>query len=171
MAINVTGNDQKISVIPIMMASILPPKYPAITPNTRPIKSENPSTPLKGIASYSKIYSIIDMDKYAVYDARVAAALNAIQWNYGVKDGMAFNYINVRNNIIGNATKKIGFVYQEPFKVKNLVAKGWRKIRKDDTYQVYLDLLQTCLKQLPKYNLYELEMVLFANAEKECENK
>ncbi|NOR87022.1 MAG: hypothetical protein GQ527_05385 [Bacteroidales bacterium] len=133
------------------------------------LEKDRPGTPLKGVASYSKIYSITDMNKYAIYDARVAACLNAVQWNYSVKKGVAFNYISGRNKTTGDATKKIGFVHQEPFKIKNLVANGWSRIKRDETYQVYLDILQNCLKLLPTYSLYDLEMVLFANAEKECE--
>lgn len=132
------------------------------------LDKKRPATPLKGVASYSKIYSISDIDKYAIYDARVAACLNAVQWNYNVKEGVAFNYISGRNKTTGDATKKIGFVHQEPFIVKNLVANGWTRVKRDLTYQVYLDLLQKCLKSLPRYSLYDLEMVLFANAEKEC---
>lgn len=127
-----------------------------------------PATLLKGVASYSKIYSITDMNKYAIYDARVAACLNAVQWNYQVNKGVAFNYISGRNNTTGHATKKIGFVHQEPFKVKNLIAGGWSRVKRDETYQVYLSLLQNCLKKLPEYSLHDLEMVLFANAETEC---
>jgi hypothetical protein len=132
------------------------------------LESRVPGTPLKGVASYSKIFSITDMDRYAIYDARVAACLNAVQFNCGVKKGMAFNYISGRNKTTGDATKKIGFVYQDPFKIKSLVSSGWDRIKRDDTYQVYLEVLQGCLTHLPKYKLYELEMVLFANAEKEC---
>jgi hypothetical protein len=125
-------------------------------------------TPIKGIASYSKIYSITDMEKYAIYDARVACCLNAVQFNYGVKNGLAFNYISGRNNITGHSGKRTGFVYQEEFKTKTLISAGWSKIERDNTYAVYLRLLKQCLEFLPTYGLHDLEMVLFANAEKEC---
>ncbi|QLC72368.1 hypothetical protein LPB260_16455 [Pseudomonas sp. LPB0260] len=129
---------------------------------------ESPAMPLKGVASYSKLYSIANMDKYAIYDARVAACLNAVQWNFGTSSGVAFNYVSGRNNIVGHAGKKAGFVYQEPFKVRSLVGAGWRRVSRDDTYGVYLNVLERCLTVLPGYKLYELEMVLFANAEREC---
>ena len=127
-----------------------------------------PSTPLKGVASYSKIFSIADMSKYAIYDARVAVCLNAVQYNFKLKKGIAFNYIDGRNNITGHSGKKIGFTYLDPFKTKTLVENGWEKIEKDDTYAIYLGVLKECLKALPKYDLHDLEMVLFANAEIEC---
>jgi hypothetical protein len=41
--------------------------------------AERPASPFFGIASYSKILGIKDPDRYAVFDARVAASLNAIQ--------------------------------------------------------------------------------------------
>lgn len=128
----------------------------------------SPKTPLKGVASYSKVFAMVDMQKYAIYDARVAACLNAIQWNANIDKGIAFNYINGRNNVVGHAGKRLGFVYQEPFKVKSLVKKGWKRIKRDDTYLVYMNVLQECLKYLSAYSLYDLEMVLFANAEQEC---
>jgi len=132
------------------------------------IQKEIPNTPIKGVASYSKIFSITNLEQYAIYDARVAVSLNAIQLNKEVKNGVAFNYIPGRNNITGNAVEKIGFVHQEKYKVKNLIANGWSRIKRDDTYEVYLDTLRKCLKAFPAYKLYDLEMVLFANAEKEA---
>lgn len=127
-----------------------------------------PITPLKGIASYSKIYAIADMDRYAIYDARVAVCLNAIQLNAKVKKGFAFNYIPGRNNITGHAGKKIGFAYSNQFKVESLVKDGWCRVKKDNTYQVYIDTLNQCVRGFEEFSLYDLEMVLFSNAEKEC---
>jgi len=92
-----------------------------------------------------------------------------VQWNASVNQGIAFNYISGRNKVTGDATKKRGFVYQERFKVKSLVANGWKRLKRDNTYQVYLDILKQCLAYLPQYSMHDLEMVLFANAEKECE--
>jgi hypothetical protein len=132
------------------------------------LEKVSPQTPLKGIASYSKIFSIFDMDKYAIYDARVAACLNAVQYNQGVSSGFAFNYISGRNNTVGHSGKREGFVYKDKFKVKSLVGAGWKRIKRDNTYELYLCVLKECLKLLPGYRLYDLEMVLFANAESEC---
>jgi len=129
------------------------------------LSKENPETPLGGVASYSKIFSITDLERYAIYDARVAVSLNAIQINSGVSEGVAFNYIPGRNNTTGHSGKKIGFTFHEPFKIKNLILSGWSRIKRDHTYEVYLDLLNKCLEHLPGSKLYELEMVLFAKAE------
>ena len=81
---------------------------------------EDPSTPLSGISSFSKILAIKDPDKYAIYDARVAVSLNAIQMIYQVSSGIAFPYVSVRNRITGDAASKPpgGFIYREAAKVK-----------------------------------------------------
>ena len=139
----------------------------------------NPLTPIKGIASYSKIFSITNLDNYAIYDARVAASLNAIQWNNKLNNnGLAFHYVPGRNKIIGRTLKnkitkkwdvKEGFVNEESFKIQNLLKLGWQKINKNQIYMVYIKLLKECLKNFDNYKLYDLEMTLFANAEKECD--
>ena len=76
---------------------------------------EDPSTPLSGISSFSKILAIKGPDKYAIYDARVAVSLNAIQIIYQISSGVAFPYVLGRNRITGDATSKPprGFVYRE----------------------------------------------------------
>ena len=130
--------------------------------------SSKPSCLLKGVASYSKIFSITDLAKYAIYDARVAVSLNAIQWNAGSKCGLTFNYVPGRNNVTGNAIKKTGFAFRQEFRTANLIKSGWHHVPRDKTYRTYLDLLTACLRTFPTYKLYDLEMVLFANAEKEC---
>lgn len=129
------------------------------------IEKENPATPMKGVASYSKLFSIAQPDRYSIYDARVAACLNAIQYQADPRNGVAFNYCPGRNNQIGNAKTRTGFVYEEEFRVRTLVGSGWTRIRRDDTYSLYLQLLSDCLAELPKYERHDFEMVLFANAE------
>ncbi|UOA19462.1 hypothetical protein DSM14862_02268 [Sulfitobacter indolifex] len=36
--------------------------------------AEVPQTPIKGVASYSKLLSVVHLSKYALYDTRVAVA-------------------------------------------------------------------------------------------------
>ncbi len=128
-------------------------------------QKEAPCTPFGGISSRSKILSIVDMEKYAIYDSRVAAALNAIQYLAGVKgsDGKAFNYPSGRNKIIAAFAAK-----ESPFKEECLQARGWGKIKQYQTYQEYLRLLKKCQGKLSDPPLYELEMTLFAYAEDLC---
>ncbi|PZO86894.1 MAG: hypothetical protein DI626_05300 [Micavibrio aeruginosavorus] len=127
-----------------------------------------PRTPLKGVASYSKIFSISNPDTYAIYDARVAACLVAIQYNANVRNGIAFNYIAGRNNTTGNTQTRKGFVYEAPFKKTALLDKGWTDVERDKTYETYLDLMTSCLAHFPENKLYDLEMVLFSRAVTEC---
>lgn len=124
--------------------------------------------PFQGLASYTKLYSIVEPTRFAIYDARVAVTLNALQCNAGVKSGIAFNYLSGRNNVTGNSTNKQGFSQQPEYSISNLVSRGWQRVAKEETYQVYLNYLFACLEHNPKWKLYELEMVLFANAEKEA---
>lgn len=125
-------------------------------------------TPLYGVASYSKILSIAHPDRYAIYDARVASCLVALQHNAGVEQGIAFNYIAGRNNVTGNAVTKKGFVYENPFTKKDLLSRGWRNIQRDETYSVYMESLHKSLTHFPDHKLHDLEMVLFSRAVEEC---
>lgn len=134
------------------------------------IAQSQPRTPLEGIASYSKIFSIADPGKYAIYDARVAACLNAIQLNANIHTGTAFNYVPGRNNIIGHTGKRIGFTQLSQFSVPLLNKNGWTRIRLDETYARYSELLTACLQELPGRYRYELEMALFSSAENECKH-
>ena len=133
------------------------------------IGGQNQVTPIKGIASYSKIFSIACPERYAIYDARVAACLNAVQINAGLGKGVAFNYVPGRNNIVGNAATKRGFTQDPQFSVRSLGRVGWRRIKRNETYDRYLGVLSDCLGYLPGRSLADLEMALFANAECECQ--
>ena len=132
------------------------------------IMTSNPETPLNGVASYSKIFSIVRPEQYAIYDARVAACLNAVQINNGLKNGIAFNYVPGRNNKVGNVATKSGFTQMPENSAKSLCLSGWTAMARKETYTKYNELLSKCLKQLPGMNRVELEMILFSKAEEEC---
>jgi hypothetical protein len=133
------------------------------------ISTQVPSTPLKGVASYSKIFSIVRPEIFAIYDARVAACLNAVQINAGIHRGVAFNYLPGRNNVVGNIALNLGFTRDARFSVQELVNSGWSPVARNQTYARYNEILSHCLKELPNFNLASLEMALFANAECECQ--
>lgn len=133
------------------------------------ISTQAPSTPLKGVASYSKIFSIVRPDIFAIYDARVAGCLNAVQINDGIRRGVAFNYVPGRNNVVGNTASRLGFTQDSRFSVEKLVKSGWSPISRNQTYARYNEILSLCLKKLPNYSLVSLEMALFTNAECECQ--
>ncbi len=125
------------------------------------------STPLKGIASYSKILSMIDCRQYAIYDARVAACLNAVQLLMKSESPLFFNYIPGRNKAIQGNKKTLGFV--EVFTKNLLVRKqGWKEVRKDESYKTYLNLLHTLKGTYPDYEIYHFEMTLFSKAPELC---
>lgn len=126
------------------------------------------NTPLKGVASYSKLFAIVRPKNYAIYDARVAACLNAVQINACIERGIAFNYVPGRNNIVGNMQTRQGFTQDPRFNTRHLVKSGWTPIEEDETYEKYLELLHACLEIKPQYDLTSLEMALFSNAEREC---
>lgn len=114
---------------------------------------------LKGVASYSKILSFVNPEKYAIYDARVAISLNAIQLLSKQKYGLAFRYLPGRNTALKRFREHPRTAYQA------LIDSGWRSMQPDDTYTTYLELLRTALENLTSSNLYHLEMSLFADAE------
>jgi len=124
--------------------------------------------PHKNVSIYSKLYSMIDLDNYAIYDSRVAACLNALQLNLRIKEGYVFNYINGRNNIIGNSRKKIGFTQIKKFNEKNISKdENWIRIEKVDNYKFYLDYINK-IKKVLDIELYDIEMILFSDAENQC---
>jgi hypothetical protein len=68
-----------------------------------------PDTPHKGVASYSKILAFTAPHRFAIYDARVVASLNAIQVMISSDAKMFFPYLLGRNSKIEGNKSKIGF--------------------------------------------------------------
>lgn len=125
--------------------------------------------PLKGVASYSKILSVIDPSRFAIYDARVAVALIAAQHIFGDGPGLAFRYVPGRNKTTGDHLGR-GFVHEPPFKQDSLLADGWCHLEQRDNYSTYLALLHSIVVDLESSTgdsatVLDVEMCLFANAE------
>lgn len=122
------------------------------------------SLPLKGVASYSKVLGMIDPDEYAIYDARVAVALNAVQLLARISKGYFFPYLPGRNNIVGNSVTKRGFSQDSRFKWGSALFDGWTVVENDKAYLRYLETLKVVSKSegIP---IYTLEMTLFSDAE------
>jgi hypothetical protein len=125
-----------------------------------------------GIASLSKILAVANPDLFAVYDARVAAALNAVQLGSGVHQWIAFRYVGGRNVTIhgrrddsGRLTEE-GFVHMHP--IASLQSRGWSVPGRGLNYLTYLAVLQECKRRLRGYKLAALEIALFANAVRVC---
>ena len=124
------------------------------------ISSSRYPSELKGVASYSKILSFMDPRIFAIYDARVAISLNAIQLLEEQKEGAAFCYLPGRNVSLNR------FRVEKSTHISALSTRGWKIIKPDDCYNSYLNLLRTASDVVGNDNLYELEMALFADAEK-----
>ncbi|WP_170329374.1 hypothetical protein [Ruegeria arenilitoris] len=114
---------------------------------------------LKGVASYSKILSFIDLSEFAIYEARVAISLNAIQLLQNEKQGIAFTYLPGRN------TKLQKFRQLPSTRRRALLQTGWTALASNDCYTFYLSTLKRVIYELGSAHLYELEMSLFADAE------
>jgi hypothetical protein len=132
-------------------------QYSRLQPSVTPL-------PLKGVASYSKVLGIIDPDEYAIYDARVAVALNAVQLLAGVSKGYFFPYLPGRNNIVGNSNTKRGFSQDSRFKWGSALFDGWTLVETDEAYLRYLEALKVVSKS-EGFPIYTLEMALFSDAE------
>lgn len=109
----------------------------------------------KGIASWSKALSIINPVEYAIYDARVAMSLNALQIINDVHNPLYFPPLSSRNTQINSCQKQI-----------QLTVKKWKKTQDQEFYQDYLNLLKKVANDLEKdASHHEIEMLLFAYAE------
>ena len=109
----------------------------------------------KGIASWSKALSIIDPEHYAIYDARVAMSLNALQIIDRVKDAKYFPPLKGRNTLINFFQMKI-----QP------TVNQWVKINDQTFYEYYLTMLKQVADALGgKTTHHDIEMLLFSHAE------
>jgi hypothetical protein len=131
------------------------------------LESSEPPTPFKGIASFSKILSIVDPNNFAIYDTHVAVSLNAVQVISAVDNPVAFHYPTGRSNITGDMQNKRGFAMLNRYSVRNLTShpNNWKKIKRDDVYREYLGALKSASRKLGGTQLHQLEMALFCQAE------
>ena len=145
-------------------------KPKTIESHVRLVNQDEPVTPIKGVASYSKILAIKDPNRYAIYDARVAAALNAIQLLCAPIvpsfNKIHFPYLAGRNSIIEGTREKPGFV--KIANKKKLLSMKFGVIRPQDTYGTYLSLLDGIAGSFEAVNILDVEMVLFSEAPSLC---
>lgn len=106
------------------------------------------SSTWKGVATWSKILAMRDPDKYAIYDARVGAALLALQLLERTKTPILFSHVPSRNKTIK----------EFQFRVKQIPGS------KDHTYSDYVALLTAVAKRSGLASPEEIEMVLFARS-------
>jgi hypothetical protein len=141
-------------------------KTETILKHIKRVDAPNLETPIEGIASYSKLLAFKDPKKYAIYDARVAAALNAVQLLILCEGKIAFPYIPGRNTKIQGTKDEPGFVLKVP--VKFLEERGFTRLKKDETYSTYLLLLKAIAHHLPNFEIGDIELILFSKAEDIC---
>jgi hypothetical protein len=127
--------------------------------------AERPATPFDGISSYSKIFGIKDPLRYAIYDARVAASLNAIQLllmrerRLQSPDMLAFSVPLGRNQMV-NLFCSTAF----PVALTRL---GFIDVERDAIFGIYLAILSDISSAISK-SILEVEMYLFAEANELC---
>ena len=91
-------------------------------------------------------------DEYAIYDARVAVALNVLSTN--LKDPRLFPLVSSRNVVIAEGAKRLR---------KMRVANKWKYQKADSFYDEYLRQIVVVAKRLD-VPLCAIEMWLFARA-------
>ena len=112
---------------------------------------------INGIASWSKILSIYDPRKYAIYDARVSASLNCIQKIFDIDTKILSPILPSQNKIISSNNVLIREISKR---------EKWKKVVRKNYYEeIYLPLLNNIANEL-KVEIDTVEMYLFANAEK-----
>lgn len=107
----------------------------------------------KGVASWSKALTILDPATYAIYDARVAFSLNALQLTAKIEKPLRFPILQSQNTLLKRTS--------ELLKSKT---KGWDRLDGDVFYSEYLKLLNTVAKEM-RVTIGDIEMCLFAKAE------
>lgn len=108
-----------------------------------------------GVASWSKILVIRKPERYVIYDARVGAALNALQIVRGCGPPLLFPQVPSRNSVI-----------RQYHTNETAMAAAASRVRSSQAYRTYLDLVTGVARQLNLEMLDTIEMALFANAEK-----
>jgi hypothetical protein len=107
-----------------------------------------------GIATWTKVLVVRDPERYAIFDARVATSLNALQLIHGHSDPILFPNLRNQNTAI------------EDFQ-KWLRGRGHDRSRylpRKAVYPTYLSILKDVAEGAGLSSLDEVEMVLFADA-------
>lgn len=104
---------------------------------------------LGGVASWSKVLSMRDPAQYAIYDARVAIALNLIQALTHGKILVWFPLLSTRNTMMKEVQPKL----------ETLQPAKQHRVKHKQAYRLYCGLLK---EVLPNHRIDIAEMVLFA---------
>ena len=106
----------------------------------------------KGIASWSKALCVRNPNIYAIYDARVALALNCLQEAYQVDTPKLFPLLTGQNKAVNNGVEKMR---------KHAQDNQWETIPEQDFYCLYNENLSRAAKMM-EIEIYTLEMLLFS---------
>jgi hypothetical protein len=109
---------------------------------------------LQGVATWSKILAVQNPNRYPIYDARVAASLNAIQLASDIKELMLFPQVPSKNSKIVRFQKWIRHRFSKAIRVPRSRA-----------YGDYVSLLGAVARNSGLTAPDEVEMILFADAE------
>jgi len=139
-------------------------KYAEYAKNDADKNLDELSISLTGIASYSKVLSIANPSRFAIFDARVAVSIVAIQLLSETDKGIHLGFLNGRNKIVGYNKEKWGFSQKDDFKKEHVRFDNWEKPKPIDVYKMYLEILRKDAAELSK-DMSELEMALFTDAE------
>ena len=112
----------------------------------------------EGVASYSKILAFMQPTEFAIFDARVSAALNCIQLLDATKEPIFFLPLPRRNKDV------LSFRKNPKFKRRALLQRGWQSTSTTTIYRQYNDLLSSVRSQHKDIPRYKIEMALFADA-------
>jgi hypothetical protein len=107
---------------------------------------------LNGVATWSKILAMSEPAKYAIFDARVCASMNALQVLQG-NALLLFPRLPGRNTKINAFERWLGRKYDRRI-----------QIARPHAYTAYLNVLRTVARQRPS-SIEDIEMTLFSNAE------
>jgi hypothetical protein len=107
-----------------------------------------------------------DPDKFAIYDARVAASLNAIQLILRLQGLSSVNFLAFP--MPGSRNKEvIRFCKMFPSKILTEKTYGFQRVPNDDAFSVFLNLLSELKKQMNR-RILQIEMELFARCGEFC---
>ena len=108
-----------------------------------------------GIASWSKALCIRDPNRYAIYDARVSVALNALQAINNAEQPQLFPVLPGRNKSIMCASDLLR---------QYAAQHRWARLNAREFYRRYIQVISMAAVNLG-CPLYTVEMLLFARAE------
>ena len=111
--------------------------------------------PLAGVATWSKILAMRNPNRYAIFDARVSASLNALQF-LASGEPILFPDLVSRNKTVKTFQR---------WGREECIQRNHHRVGKEHVYPSYMTVLHEVGRRLGNESPDHAEMVLFANAE------